>query len=143
MSRLCAVAILATAVPIAAAEPLRSPVQPAAVDAVGPADAPSFRNEVVPILTRQGCNQGACHGKGAGQNGFRLSLRGYAPEWDHDWMTKEVSGRRINIAFPEQSLLVQKLRPNPPCGVQMPIGGSLLPEDIAQIEKWIEMGAMP
>ncbi|HYH64051.1 MAG TPA: hypothetical protein VD866_05085 [Urbifossiella sp.] len=44
---------------------------------------PSFLNEVMPILTRSGCNQGACHGKGTGQNGFRLSLRGYAPEQDH------------------------------------------------------------
>ncbi|MEK6262851.1 MAG: hypothetical protein AABP62_29990 [Planctomycetota bacterium] len=38
---------------------------------------PSFDNDIEPILTRFGCNQGACHGKGAGQNGFRLSLRGY------------------------------------------------------------------
>ena len=44
---------------------------------------PSFVNDVEPILTRYGCNQGACHGKGAGQNGFRLSLRGYAPEMDY------------------------------------------------------------
>src|SRR5205823_2764115 len=42
--------------------------------------APSFVNDVVPLLTRLGCNSGACHGKLAGQAGFRLSLRGYAPE---------------------------------------------------------------
>ncbi len=47
------------------------------------AKAPSFLNDVVPILTRTGCNQGSCHGKNAGQNGFRLSLRGYAPENDY------------------------------------------------------------
>ena len=52
---------------------------------------PSFVNDVEPILTRLGCNQGACHGKGAGQNGFRLSLRGYAPEWDYGWITRENS----------------------------------------------------
>jgi hypothetical protein len=45
-----------------------------------PGQPPSFVNDVLPVLTRLGCNQGACHGKGAGQNGFRLSLRGYAPE---------------------------------------------------------------
>jgi hypothetical protein len=43
-----------------------------------------------------------------GQNGFRLSLRAFAAEWDHDWITKEVNGRRINVAFPDKSLLVQK-----------------------------------
>lgn len=69
---------------------------------------PSFNQDISPILTRTGCNAGGCHGKLTGQNGFRLSLRGYAPEWDHQWITNEVSGRRINMAFPEQSLLVQK-----------------------------------
>jgi hypothetical protein len=69
---------------------------------------PSFNQDIVPILTRTGCNAGNCHGKQTGQNGFRLSLRGYAPEWDHGWITNEVSGRRINMAFPEESLLVQK-----------------------------------
>lgn len=69
---------------------------------------PSFQREVVPILTKFGCNQGGCHGKLAGQNGFRLSLRGYAPEWDHEWITREVNGRRVDFAFPEQSLLVRK-----------------------------------
>lgn len=70
--------------------------------------APSFKQDVLPILTRSGCNMGGCHGKLAGQNGFRLSLRGYAPEWDYDWITKEVNGRRINEAFPEESLLIEK-----------------------------------
>lgn len=69
---------------------------------------PSFLREIEPILTRLGCNQGACHGKGAGQNGFRLSLRGYAPEWDHRWITEEAGGRRVDFAEPEASLLVTK-----------------------------------
>ena len=46
--------------------------------------APSFREDIIPLLTRAGCNQGACHGKLAGQNGFRLSLRGFAPDEDFD-----------------------------------------------------------
>ena len=70
--------------------------------------APSFKHDVLPILTRGGCNMGGCHGKLAGQNGFRLSLRGYAPEWDHDWITQEVSGRRIDLGFPDKSLLLAK-----------------------------------
>ena len=70
--------------------------------------SPSFVNDVIPIFTRFGCNQGACHGKGAGQNGFRLSLRGYAPEMDHAWLTREFSSRRISTADPESSTLLRK-----------------------------------
>jgi len=69
---------------------------------------PSFLHEVMPLLTRYGCNQGACHGKGAGQNGFKLSLRGYAPELDHTWITKEFLSRRVDSAVPEESLLLRK-----------------------------------
>jgi hypothetical protein len=69
---------------------------------------PSFTNDVVPVLTRYGCNQGACHGKGSGQNGFRLSLRGYAPELDHEWITREFMGRRISRTDPASSTLLRK-----------------------------------
>jgi hypothetical protein len=68
----------------------------------------SFRQDIEPVLTRAGCNMGACHGKLAGQNGFKLSLRGYAPELDYFWLTSDLSGRRINPAFPEESLLLLK-----------------------------------
>ncbi|HSI36489.1 MAG TPA: DUF1549 domain-containing protein, partial [Tepidisphaeraceae bacterium] len=70
--------------------------------------APSFRQEIEPVLTRFGCNAGGCHGKQQGQNGFRLSLRGYAPELDHAWLTSEMAGRRLNPADPSQSLLILK-----------------------------------
>jgi hypothetical protein len=69
---------------------------------------PSFNTEIIPLLTKSGCNQGACHGKGAGQNGFRLSLRGFAPEQDYRWITREFDGRRIDPASPETSLLLRK-----------------------------------
>lgn len=92
------------------------PVTVADLDRVA---APSFREDVIPVLTKTGCNQGGCHGKLAGQNGFRLSLRGYAPDWDHDWITKEVNGRRVNYAFPEQSLLITK-----PTGAVVHEGGT-------------------
>ncbi len=69
---------------------------------------PSFLNEVMPLLTKTGCNQGACHGKGAGQNGFRLSLRGYAPDQDHRSLTREFDGRRLDPTRPEDSLILQK-----------------------------------
>jgi hypothetical protein len=101
--------------------------------------APSFLNDVLPVLTRLGCNQGACHGKGAGQNGFRLSLRGYAPEWDHDWLTREYEGRRINRAAPEESLLLQK-----PLGRAPHEGGKLIQEGSRAhqvLYDWIRAGA--
>ena len=70
--------------------------------------APSFREDILPLLTRAGCNQGACHGKLAGQNGFRLSLRGFAPDEDFDHLTREGRGRRLNFAQPDASLILTK-----------------------------------
>ncbi|HEV8608297.1 MAG TPA: DUF1549 domain-containing protein [Tepidisphaeraceae bacterium] len=72
------------------------------------AERVSFRQDVEPILTKAGCNAGQCHGKLAGQNGFKLSLRGYAPELDYLWLTNDVGGRRINFAAPGESLMVLK-----------------------------------
>jgi hypothetical protein len=69
---------------------------------------PSFRQDVLPVLTKAGCNAGACHGKLAGQNSFKLSLRAFAPEWDIDWLTGEVHSRRVDYAFPDESLIIQK-----------------------------------
>lgn len=68
----------------------------------------SFRQDVIPVLTKAGCNMGSCHGKLAGQNGFRLSLRGYAPEWDYDSLVGELNSRRIDFAEPQKSLLLRK-----------------------------------
>jgi hypothetical protein len=69
---------------------------------------PSFLNDVMPVFTKLGCNQGACHGKGAGQNGFRLSLRGYAPEQDYEGLTREFLGRRSSPADADSSPLLRK-----------------------------------
>jgi hypothetical protein len=68
----------------------------------------SFPNQVVPIFTKHGCNGGGCHGKSGGQNGFKLSLLGFYPEEDHEYLVKEARGRRIFAAAPEKSLLLQK-----------------------------------
>ena len=67
-----------------------------------------FESEVIPTLTRLGCNSGACHGTPSGKNGFRLSLRGYDSSLDRDSLTRENSSRRINTNEPEQSLLLLK-----------------------------------
>jgi len=100
---------------------------------------PSFVNDIEPILTRFGCNQGACHGKGAGQNGFRLSLRGYAPELDHAWIVKEQEGRRVSLVAPEDSLLLRK-----PLG-EVPHGGAKVfqPGSAAHLAilEWLKAGA--
>ena len=100
---------------------------------------PSFVNDIEPILTRYGCNQGACHGKGAGQNGFRLSLRGYAPELDHGWIVKEQEGRRVSLVVPEDSLLLRKALGQVPHG-----GGRVFaPRSKAHqlLLEWLQAGA--
>ncbi|MCW1925759.1 DUF1549 and DUF1553 domain-containing protein [Luteolibacter arcticus] len=70
--------------------------------------APAFQSDVLPVLTRAGCNAGACHGAASGQGGFRLSLFGYDPESDYERITREFGGRRIDLARPEDSLLLRK-----------------------------------
>ena len=68
----------------------------------------TFRNHVQPVLAKFGCSSGACHGAAAGQNGFRLSLRGYDDMGDWRSLTRGALGRRIIPQDPSASLLVQK-----------------------------------
>jgi hypothetical protein len=72
------------------------------------AEAPSFRNQIQPILARYGCSAGACHGAAAGQGGFKLSLRGYDDEGDYLTITRSAKGRRVCLEAPERSLLLLK-----------------------------------
>jgi hypothetical protein len=99
----------------------------------------NFRNHVVPVLSKKGCNQGACHGALAGKNGFKLTLRGYDPELDYDVLTKQAQGRRVLMADPEKSLLLQK------GSFAIPhAGGQLLKKDSLEyrvIREWIAAGA--
>jgi hypothetical protein len=66
----------------------------------------------MPVFMRAGCNTGACHGSARGKDGFRLSLFGFDPPGDHFRLTREVPFRRINLALPQQSLLLQKATGN-------------------------------
>ena len=66
----------------------------------------SFRNDVMPVLMKAECNR--CHGAARGQDGFRLSLWGFDPEGDHFRLTKELPGRRVNLAVPEESMVLTK-----------------------------------
>jgi hypothetical protein len=67
-----------------------------------------FANDVVPLLSKLGCNGGGCHGKASGQNGFKLSVFGFDPRADYDALVKEARGRRVFPAAPEASLLLTK-----------------------------------
>ena len=67
-----------------------------------------FRQHVVPVLTKKGCNSGPCHGASAGKNGFKLSFRGYAPEADYEALTRESTARRVSLADPASSLFLLK-----------------------------------
>lgn len=68
----------------------------------------NFANKIVPIFTKAGCNGGGCHGKSGGQNGFRLSLLGFEPQEDFEYLVKEARMRRIFPAAPDHSLLLRK-----------------------------------
>ena len=68
----------------------------------------SFEMDVMPVFTRAGCNTGGCHGAARGKDGFRLSLFGYDPAGDHHRITRELAFRRVNLAVPTESLLLEK-----------------------------------
>ena len=68
----------------------------------------SFKLDVMPIFMRTGCNTGGCHGAARGKDGFRLSLFGFDPDGDHHRLTRELNGRRLNMAVPSASLLLEK-----------------------------------
>ena len=68
----------------------------------------SFRQDVMPVFMKTSCNNGSCHGAARGKDGFNLSLFGFDPAGDHFRITREIPGRRINLAIPEDSLLITK-----------------------------------
>ena len=70
--------------------------------------APSFRNDVMAILSKSGCNAGACHGNKSGKGGFKLSLRGENPAEDYSALTGGQSGQRTNVHAPDNSLVLRK-----------------------------------
>ncbi len=103
------------------------------------ADEPiDFHNDVIPLLTKHGCNAGACHGAAIGRGGFKLSLYGGDPKADYDAIVREIEGRRINLARPDESLLV--LKP----AEQLEHGGGnvfdLESESARLLAKWISQG---
>ena len=99
----------------------------------------SFVNDIVPILSRHGCNAGSCHGAARGKDGFALSLFGYDPAGDYRALVRELPGRRINLAMPAESLLLAKAT-----GSVTHTGGKLFDKDSESYRKllaWIEESA--
>jgi len=110
--------------------------QPGASEAIVPHD---FIRDVNPVLSRLGCNQGTCHGAAKGKNGFKLSLRGYDPILDVRALTDDLAARRVNLASPDESLMLLKATAAVPH-----VGGMLAkPGDkyYQIIRQWIAAGA--
>ena len=87
------------------------------LNSASPGQPVSFVRELIPALTRAGCNAGACHGSFQGRGGLQLSLLGFDPVFDYAALTNASRGRRVRTAFPDHSLVLQK-----PTGT-MPHGG--------------------
>ncbi|MGH8246330.1 MAG: DUF1549 domain-containing protein, partial [Gammaproteobacteria bacterium] len=102
---------------------------------------PSFANNVLPVMTKMGCNSGACHGAAAGKNGFKLTLRGYDPEVDYMVLTRQALGRRVNKVEPARSLIL--LKP----ALSLPHGGGKRFEvkslEYEVLSSWIAAGTPP
>ncbi len=99
----------------------------------------SFVNDVVPVLSRLDCSMGTCHGAAQGKGGFRLSLRGYAPEIDFASITRQLQGRRISREAPERSLFLRK-----PLAEVAHRGGKRFDKssrDYALLLGWLKQGA--
>jgi hypothetical protein len=99
----------------------------------------SFRLDVMPVFMKTSCNNGSCHGAARGKDGFRLSLFGFDPEGDHYRLTREIPGRRINLALPAESLLMEK-----GAGVVPHTGGKRYEvgsEHYNTVLRWLESGA--
>jgi hypothetical protein len=103
-----------------------------------PAQPVTFLRDVAPVLNKAGCTSGPCHGAAKGKNGFKLSLRGYDPQFDYEALLYDLSGRRFNRAEPARSLLLAKPTQ------QVPHGGGLRFEKDSDyykvIYKWIAQG---
>ena len=99
----------------------------------------SFRLDVMPVFMKTGCNTGSCHGAARGKDGFRLSLFGFDPDGDYFRLTREIPGRRINLALPEESLLIEKTTGRVPH-----TGGkrfNLEDETCQELIRWLTAGA--
>ena len=100
----------------------------------------SYRTEVVAILSKAGCNTGPCHGNASGKGGFKLSLRGEDPERDYGILTREMFGRRIDLAEPAQSLLL--LKPTTQVAHEGGLRFAIGSPEYETLRRWIAGGAL-
>ena len=117
---------------------VRIPVRVTGLKSRRPVD---FASEIVPLLSRYGCNAGGCHGKASGQNGFKLSLFGFDTAFDYQAIVQEARGRRVFASSANSSLLIQKAIGAVPHG-----GGQRFDrgdEAYRLFVNWIEAGALP
>jgi hypothetical protein len=98
----------------------------------------SFKLDVMPVFMRAGCNTGSCHGAARGKDGFNLSLFGYDPDGDHHRITHEIGFRRINLALPRESLMMQKVDGSVPHTGGKRFGADS--EYYARLLRWLEAG---
>jgi len=99
----------------------------------------SFNLDVMPIFLRAGCNTGSCHGAARGQDGFQLSLFGFDPNGDHHRLTREMGTRRVNLALPAESLMMEKaLEKVPHAGGKRFDPGSQYDKTLME---WLDAGA--
>ncbi len=113
---------------------------PALVRGCSAASAVSFRNEIIPVLTKAGCNSGKCHGSPSGKGGLALSLRGFDPVSDHRRLARESGGRRIDLLAPGESLLLAKPLARVPHGGGRRFAGVDDPLSLL-LREWIAAGA--
>ncbi len=84
------------------------PLHPSTTPPTAPTPTLSYTRDILPILTKAGCNLGSCHAKSSGQAGFRLSIFAFDPKGDHAEVVSDARGRRVFPALPEDSLILQK-----------------------------------
>ena len=115
------------------------PVLLAAASAHAASRQVSFQHEILPVLTRQGCNAGTCHGSPSGKGGFALSLFAFDAAADYAVLTRDLLGRRVDVFTPSLSLILRK-----PSTALAHRGGLKLPRDSREyriLRDWIDQGA--
>lgn len=128
---------------LSALSALLAMIPPSAVAADGEllSDPPVFSTHVMAVLSRAGCNQGACHGNLNGKGGLKLSLRGEDSQWDYRVLVRDQGGRRVDVVDPASSLVLSKATGKVPHQGGVRFGGDSL--EYAILRDWMHAGCPP